>query len=169
MGIEVTAGAVTDDEAELVWFNGELQIIRLPGERTGEQFALVEHHSRRGAAAPWHRHLHDDETFSVLDGEVAVWCGDPTRPILHAGPGDSIFLPRQVPHTYRVDSPTARLFTVNTPAGHERFYREGGEPGLARTLPPPGPPNMAKLAAAAEKYGIEILGPPPELDEDRIM
>jgi hypothetical protein len=55
------------------------------------------------------------------------------------------------------------------PSGHERFYREGGEAGTSRSLPPARPPDMAKVTAAAEKYGIEILGLPPRLGEDRVL
>lgn len=166
---DTEAAVLTDDEAEVIWFNGELHIVRVPGNRTGGQFSMIEHHNHRGSAAPWHRHLYDDETFHILEGNVAVWCGDPSRPAAHAGPGDSVFLPRHVPHTYRVDSPTARMLTVHTPAGAERFFREGGQPAPTRTLPPAGPPDITRMSAAADKYGYEILGPPPELGEDRIM
>lgn len=30
-----------------------------------------------------------------------------------------------------------------------------------RTLPPPGEPEMGKVAAAARDHGVELLGPPP--------
>ena len=166
---EITGGLVTDDQAELIWFIGELLVVRMPGALTGEQHALVEHVSQRGVAPPWHRHFYDDETFHVLDGEVALWCGDPSRPVMHAGPGDTAFLPRQVPHTFRVDSDTARFYTVSTPSGHELFYREAGAPASTRTLPANTPPDMAKVLTAAKKYGLEILGPPPRLGEDRVM
>src|SRR5262249_42447561 len=39
----------------------------------------------------------------------------------------------------------------------------GRLPKRARTLPPPSvePPDLARLAAVAAEYGVEILGPPP--------
>jgi hypothetical protein len=40
-------------------------------------------------------------------------------------------------------------------------FRAAGEPAQARTLPPQAPPDMDKLMAAANEYGVEILGPPP--------
>jgi hypothetical protein len=34
-----------------------------------------------------------------------------------------------------------------------------------RVLPPEGPPDMERVGAAAQRYGVEILGLPPG-DED---
>ena len=74
-----------------------------------------------------------------------------------------MYIPRGTPHSFRVDSETARLLVLNTPAGHERFFRAMGEPAAERTLPPPpeGPPDMDAMSRAAEDAGFRILGPPP--------
>jgi quercetin dioxygenase-like cupin family protein len=163
------AGAILDDTAEVISFFGELLIVRMPGERTGRAFTLVEHVCRRGQAPPWHRHLHDDDTIQILEGDVTVWAGDPTTPILRGGPGDTVFLPRGVPHAFRVESDTARFLGIGTPAGHERFYRDGGEPWEGRALPPVTEPDMDRLVAVCLAHGIELLGPPPALGVDRIL
>ena len=39
--------------------------------------------------------------------------------------------------------------------------RAVGEPAQGRVLPPDGPPDLEKVGAAAQQYGVEILGPPP--------
>lgn len=153
--------AQRDDAAEALWFLGELIIVRLPGEQTADRFSLVEHVCRKGQASPWHRQLHDDETIHVVEGEMSFWAGDPARPILRGGPGTTVFLPKGIPHCFRVESDTARFLGVSTPAGHERFFRAGGEVAPERTLPPEGPPDMTKLEAACRECGVEILGPPP--------
>jgi len=46
-----------------------------------------------------------------------------------------------------------------TPAGFERFVVDQAVP-LAQ---PPSPPDMERLMALAERHGIEIHGPLPEL------
>ena len=45
--------------------------------------------------------------------------------------------------------------------GPGAFFRAAGEPAPERVLPPDAPPDMAKVGAAAERFGVEILGPPP--------
>lgn len=165
---DIKAAVVTDDEAEALWFAGDLVVVRMPGERTGDQFMLVEATGQRGSAPPWHRHPYDDETFHILEGEITIWCGDPTSPVLRGRSGDTAFLPRRVPHTFRVDSETARWLVMGTPAVSERFFREGGEPAPSRTGRPV-PPDMNKIMAAHERFEMEVLGPRPTLDSDRIM
>jgi hypothetical protein len=63
-------------------------------------------------------------------------------------------------HAYQGDSETARVFNITTPQ-HESFCRAAGEPAQARTLHRQAPPDMDKVMAAANEYGVEILGPPP--------
>jgi hypothetical protein len=59
-----------------------------------------------------------------------------------------------------VDSETARFLVLTRPPP-EHFIRAAAEPAQSRTLPPASPPDMEKVGAAAAKYGVEILGPPP--------
>jgi hypothetical protein len=54
------------------------------------------------------------------------------------------------------------MLTFTFPAGFEGFVNELGSPALRRTLPPAEPPDVARIAAVAANYGIEILGPPPD-------
>ncbi len=67
-----------------------------------------------------------------------------------------------MPHTFRVDSPTARLVGLAVPGGFDRFVLATGRPAEAATLPPPpdGPPDLDRLVAAAHEHGADILGPP---------
>lgn len=148
-------------DAEALWCFGELQAVLAGGERTGENFSLVEHEAREGHSPPWHRQPGDDETFYVLDGEITFWAGDRDAPYGRVGPGAMVFIPRGVPHSFRVESETARWLTVGTPAGHERFYRAIGEPAAERVLPAPSEPDMAKVGSGAHSHGVELLGPPP--------
>ena len=160
-GIEATPFVGTNDEAEALWFFGEFLAILSPGERTGDGFSVVEHQSRRGFSPPWHRQPADDESFYVIEGEMTFWAGDSERPLQCTGPGSFVFIPRGAPHSFRVDSETARWLSFHTPAGHEGFYRAGGEPAQRRTLPPPSEPDIARVEAAGRDHGVELLGPPP--------
>ena len=99
---------------------------------------------------------HEDEAFYVLEGTLAILCGDTWH---MAGPGSWVYGPREIPHGFRVMGTTlARMLLQCAPAGFERFVRELSLPVDAV----PAPPDMALLVAAAAKYGIDILGPLPE-------
>ena len=160
-GREASVVARGPDEGEALWFFGELATIRLAGEDTAEQFAIVEHQSPQGMSPPWHVQPGDDETFHVLEGEITFWAGDPSQPICVAGPGSVVCVPRGTPHSFRIESDQARWLSVHTPAGHERFYRAGGTAAPTRTLPPSGVPDIPRAQAAGQRHGVEFLGPPP--------
>jgi hypothetical protein len=111
---------------------------------------------RGGAASPVHVHSRDDETILLNDGTGLFWAGDKRW---EAGPGDTVFLPRDVPHTYLFTSDTVDMVTVCTPGGMEDFFRAAGW-DLARPLPPDWAVDMAELKAAGEATGQRVLGPP---------
>jgi hypothetical protein len=97
----------------------------------------------------------------VLEGELRLFVAGEQ---IVLGPGQAAFAPRDVPHTYRVESEQARWLVITTPAGFDAFVREVAEPAPADELPPAGRAvDPAVLGQAAAKAGIEILGPPGTL------
>jgi len=77
------------------------------------------------------------------------------------GAGTYVFGPRNIPHGFKVvgDAPV-RMLLLCSPGGFENFVLELSEPEPAPGQSP-APPDMAKLAQAAAKYGIDLLGPLP--------
>ncbi len=131
--------------------------VRATAETTTGAFGLIEHWEMPvGFASPYHTHHREDESFYVLEGEVAFVCGGEW---LKAGPGTFVYGPREIPHGFRVagNSP-ARMLLMCTPGGFERFVLEQAAP----IAEPPAPPDMAKLMTLAAKYGIDIHGPLPD-------
>src|SRR5436309_5959006 len=108
-------------EGERLWFLGTLAIVRVPGETTGGRLALVEFLFPRGASPPLHTHP-QDESYVVLEGRLTLRAGE-ERFELEAG-GTAV-VPMGVAHTFRVDTDTARVLVLSTPAGLERFIRDG--------------------------------------------
>jgi hypothetical protein len=72
-----------------------------------------------------------------------------------------------VAHTFRVDSDTARVLVLSTPAGLERFVRDGSVPANAPTLPPADAPRLPPeaLERVFEAHGQVNLGPPLRPDD----
>jgi hypothetical protein len=67
--------------------------------------------------------------------------------------------PRNVPHTFKVESAVARWLSFATPAGFERFFFETGEPALSLTIPPPPttPPDFDHIASVVERYAARFV------------
>jgi hypothetical protein len=78
-------------------------------------------------------------------------------------------VPMGVPHTFRVDSDSARVIVLSTPAGIEQFVRDSSVPASSPTLPPadaprPTPERLEQIFLA---HGVVNLGQrlPPEIDD----
>jgi quercetin dioxygenase-like cupin family protein len=145
---------------EALWFLGTLARVKLAGEQTGGRFALWEGVLPHGAAPPLHSHP-QDETFYVLEGELTAWVsGEPQT----CRPGAAVFAPGGVPHTFRVESDTARMLFLSTPAGIEEYVRALAEPARWPWLqPPPDGPRVAaeRIEAVERELGVIRHGPPP--------
>lgn len=166
---------VVHEAPELLWFLGTLARPLLSGADTGGRFALWEATLPQGAAPPLHSHP-QDETFVVLDGAVTIWVvppdeaadGDPppwvdacARP---CSSGAVAFAPAGTPHTFRVESATARMLMLSTPAGIDEFVRALSEPARWPWLqPPPDGPRVApeRVLAVERATGMVRHGPPP--------
>ena len=145
-------------EGEDVWFLQNRMTVKATAETTGGLFGLVESSIAPGASPPLHVHRREDEAFWVLAGRVTFRTGDET---IEAGPGSFVFLPRDVPHTFRVegDEP-AHMLTLLTPGGGERFFLEGGRPPEGPGLRPPRPPPHAPRQRGGAREGAGRGGGP---------
>src|SRR4051794_3914649 len=106
-------------------------VVHLRSEESGGQVAVIETNPAPGVGPPLH--VHDfDEAFYVIEGELTFHLRNelPT-----ASPGDLVFAPRGVPHTFaNLSEAPARQLIVCTPAGFERYFARmaaenaGGDP-----------------------------------------
>lgn len=152
-----------------LWFLGTLAKLKLTGEQTGGRFALWEGVLPHGAAPPLHSHP-QDETFVVLEGRVTTWVADDglggwvERYPRACVAGDVVFAAGGVPHSFRVESDTARMLFLSTPAGIEDYVRALAEPAQWPWLqPPPDGPRVPaeRMAAVERELGLVRHAPPP--------
>jgi quercetin dioxygenase-like cupin family protein len=134
---------------------------KLTGAQTDGRLFQMLVAEPRGAAPPLHVHRDADETFFILDGEVTFYAGDGE---ITATAADFVFVPRGCPHTFLVRSEQARMFVTFGPAGIEGFFTELGTNAGHRPKPRAATPDPQLFAAVADRYGMDILGPPPALD-----
>jgi quercetin dioxygenase-like cupin family protein len=145
-------------EGEQRWFVGTLATIRVAGEAVDGRFAVMEFLFPQHASPPRHTHP-QDESYIVLEGRLTVDAGD-ERFELQAG-GIAV-VPMGVAHTFRVDTGSARVLVLSTPAGLERLVRDGSVPARSPTLPPNDTPRPSpqELALIFEAHGQVNVGPP---------
>ena len=142
-----------------VWYNGSLMTFLATGEDSHGQFALIEAVARKGNVPPAHIHHREDEIFYVLEGEVVVSVGDRT---IKGTAGTMFFLPRNVPHSFTIESEQSRMLILLTPAGLEGWFKEFSVPAPAMALPPADEPaygEVQRMLEAAPRYGIEFVLP----------
>lgn len=128
---------------------GDVVTIKATGEQTGGAYTMIETVTPPDAGPPRHVHHREEETFYILEGSFVFHLGD--RRIM-AGQGSVLVAPKGVPHRFaNVGSTPGRLLIIVRPAGFEHFIREFA------TLPPDQPPDLAKMKAIGDKYGLEFL------------
>ncbi|KAA6464748.1 cupin domain-containing protein [Acidobacteria bacterium AB60] len=134
--------------------------LRATAESTNGAFGLIEHWEvPAGFASPYHTHRREDESFYILEGEVAFVLDGAWQRV---GPGAFLFGPRDIPHGFKVvGTQPARMLLQATPGGFEQFVLELGQPLNA----PVAPPDIPTMIATAARYGIDIHGPLPEEPE----
>jgi len=143
-----------------VWIDGLLFSFLLTSEDTQGAFSLTRAIQRQRCEPPFHIHKNADETFYVVEGNLTFYVAGES---LAAPAGTTVFVGRGREHSFTVETATAETLVLFTPAGTENFFKEISVPARTLVLPPlpEGPPDVARMMAAAVKYDIEITGPPP--------
>src|SRR5215467_2149063 len=121
-------------------FLGVPTLTRATGETKDGAFGMIEHWEMPvGFASPYHTHHREDESFYVLDGEVAFVCGGEW---LKAGPGAFVYGPRDIAHGFKaIGEWPVRMLLMCTPAGFERFVLDQA----TAITEPASAPDMARL------------------------
>jgi len=124
------------------------------GKDTGNDYTLIHCFFRKGYTPPPHYHIHEDESFYMLEGVIEFQAGDKK---ITAGAGELIVLPKMIPHSFNLVTDTAKALLLITPAGLEILFKEFSTPAQTLDLPPiPGklPKDLfQKLHQRSEELG----------------
>lgn len=127
--------------------------VKISGKDTNGQLAVFEYIGTQKVGPSFHVHFDQDEIFTVVEGEYLFQVGE-KKDVLKAG--DTIFLPRQVPHTWIQLSDLGKLIYFLQPAGKmEEFFIK-----MSSFKEKPSAEEMDKIHAA---HGMKVLGPPLSL------
>jgi quercetin dioxygenase-like cupin family protein len=99
--------------------SGSTLELKLYGDQSGGEWAVVEYHVRPGDEPPIHTHTREDESIYVLEGAITAYVGDEQ---FEVEAGSYAALPNNVPHGFTVRGEEARLVLTLHPAGAEYFF-----------------------------------------------
>jgi quercetin dioxygenase-like cupin family protein len=149
---------LTGNQGKALWFLDTLTIAKVGSRDTAGRLSILDHRCPAGYAPPPHVHRGTDEAFYVLEGQFEGFCGERSW---EAGPGTLVFLPRDVPHGFRVsEAGPGRTLLILAPGGFDEFVADLAEPADRLVLPEPGRPDPVRVAEIAAAHGIELLPPP---------
>ena len=99
---------------------------------------------------PLHIHYNQDEMFYILEGEYKFQVGDDKHSMK---PGDTIFLPRNVPHAFVQLTEKGKVLVTYQPAGKmEDFFKV--------TDAWTSPPTKEEIEKVFEEHEMKVVGPP---------
>lgn len=143
-------------QQQLEWIDGGTLAMLLDGKTTNGQLMIGRFNVSEGEAPPYHKHTLEDEVFMLIKGTALVWAEDQEMELSEGG---IIFLPKNIPHGYRITSKKADLLMINTPAGIEGMFRYAGR-DKATPRPEGFQISVDRLTEASERFGQVIVGPP---------
>lgn len=145
-----------------LWFMTGLLMVDLSNRDNEDGVSVIEHRMAVDFAPPMHVHHDENETFRILEGTFRFQLGSDSRVL---GAGDTIYLPKGIPHGFRVLSPEGGRCLTITAGKFEDMVRAASRPAPSQALPaqaPPTPDQQAMLARLCAENGIEFVGPPIE-------
>jgi quercetin dioxygenase-like cupin family protein len=156
-GFKISAGeGRIHGHIQLKGVNSNVLDVKVSGSDTNGDLAIFEQTSlSQGKGTPLHVHPAQDEVFYVLEGAYYFQVGDEKFNLIK---GDSIFLPRKVPHAWTQVSETGKMTVIVQPAGKlESFFVT-----VAALDHEPSPVEMAKIFADND---MKIVGPPLKINQ----
>jgi quercetin dioxygenase-like cupin family protein len=114
------------------WYMNSLTTYLAEKKDTDGQFGLMEAVLVPGNEPPPHIHSREDELYYVLEGEFDVYAGEDACKVKQ---GECIFLPRLIPHAFKIRSPKLKVLLILTPAGLEAAFRSMASPAERLDLP----------------------------------
>jgi quercetin dioxygenase-like cupin family protein len=147
----------TSGSGDAFWMLGGLYEVLLSSDDTNGKTTVIQFTIPEGMGPPPHVHNCDEDVY-VIGGKAKYHIGGE---MLEVGPGTAVHLPAGTTETFEPQGPL-KMIASYSPGGIEKFFAEAGEPATKREIPPApeGPPDIERLVAIGNKYGLELQAPP---------
>ncbi len=124
--------------------------IKVSAKDTDGLLSIFEYIGKEKGGPPLHIHPNQDEIFFILDGEYLFQVGEEKHKLKE---GDTIFLPRKVPHTFAQLTEKGKMLFLFQPSGKmEDFFR-----AIGALKSQPSPQEGAKIF---ENHDMMVVGAP---------
>ena len=135
---------------ERLFFKGKhTNDVKISGKDTDGQLAMFEYTGFEKTGPSMHLHLKQDEIFYVVEGEYRFVVGEET---MHLKTGETIFLPRNVPHTWIQLTDKGKMIYLVQPAGKmEDFFK-----AMSKFKTRPSEEQSKKIH---EEHDMRTIGP----------
>jgi quercetin dioxygenase-like cupin family protein len=141
---------VRQNDVRVLHAFGEEVTIQLDGERTGGKLTMWTEGMPPGGGPPPHYHLNEDETFHVLQGQIAFLSNGEWNEVGHGG---TEFMPSGVVHTFKnVGDQPSRMLIMTMPSGIEKFFAQ-----CAEEFAKPAGSDISRIIDIGVEHGIHFV------------
>lgn len=124
--------------------------LKISSKDTNGQLSVFDYTGLGKVGPMMHIHFKQDEIFTVIEGEYRFVVGEQTH---HIKTGETIFLPRNIAHTWIQLTERGRMIYMLQPAGKmEEFF------SLMNTLKQK--PTAAEMDRIHAAHDMKVVGPP---------
>lgn len=124
--------------------------IKVSKKDTNGDLTVFEYTGNEKGGPPLHVHPHQDEIFLIVQGEYLFQVGEDKHSLKA---GDTIFLPRTVPHAFAQLTDNGKMFFLFQPSGKmEDFFRAIGNLTSA--------PTSEQGAKMFADHDMKVVGSP---------
>jgi len=125
--------------------------IKISAKDTDSELAVFEQTGLTpNGGPPLHIHPFQDEWFYVIEGEYTFQVGEDRYPMKA---GDTIFLPRNIPHAFVQLTDKGKMIVSYLPAGKMEAFFEATDKWTS-------PPSKEEISKVFSDHDMKVVGPP---------
>jgi quercetin dioxygenase-like cupin family protein len=138
-------------------FPGTVFNVIKSGAETNNNMFIADVEGIPGSEPPRHVHTREDEIVIIKEGTITYFVGDD---IISAVPGDTVVLPKNVPHNFVITSEKMKVTLVTTSGSFGEFFCRMSVPYSDKNIPMaqrPSEERRKEIKALMDEYGIYYI------------
>jgi len=135
-------------------FPGVIFTVVMPEMATNNNVFIAEVEGLSGGEPPRHVHTLEDEIVIIKEGTITYFIGDD---IISAVPGDTVILPKNIPHHFVITSEKMKITLITTSASFGEFFCRISKPYTEKNIPASQRPSEARrkeIGTLMNEFGI---------------